>query len=71
MHDISDLERRGTPGVFVASAPFVSAVETQSNALGFPPAGLFTEHPIQDRTDEEMKVLAEKIFDDLVEALLA
>ncbi len=71
MHDISDLERRGTPGVFVASAPFVSAAETQSNALGFPPAGLFTEHPIQDRTDEEMKVLAEKIFDDLVEALLA
>ena len=71
MHDISDLERRGTPGVFVASAPFVSAAETQSTALGFPPAGLFTEHPIQDRTDEEMKVLAEKIFDDLVEALLA
>ncbi len=54
MHDISDLERRGTPGVFVASAPFVSAAETQSNALGFPPAGLFTEHPIQDRTDEEI-----------------
>ena len=71
MHDISDLERRGTPGVFVASAPFISAAEPQSNALGFPPAGLFTEHPIQDRTDEEMKVLAEKIFDDLVEALLA
>ena len=71
MLDISDLERRGPPGVFVASAPFVSAAETQSNALGFPPAGLFTEHPIQDRTDEEMKVLAEKIFDDLVEALLA
>jgi len=50
--------------------PFVSAAEAQSVALGFPPAGLFTDHPIQDRTDEEMKVLAEKIFDDLVSELL-
>ena len=55
----------------MASAPFVSAAESQSNALGFPSAGLFTEHPIQDRTDEEMKTLAEKIFDDLVNELLA
>ena len=71
MHDISDLERRGTQGVFVASAPFVSAAESQSNALGFPPAGIFTEHPIQDRTDKEMQALAEEIFDDLVKQLLA
>ena len=71
MHYISDLERRGTPGVFVASAPFVSAAESQSNALGFPPAGIFTEHPIQDRTDKEMQALAEEIFDDLVKQLLA
>ena len=71
MHDISDLERRGTPGVFVASAPFVSAAESQSNALGFPPAGIFTEHPIQDRTDKEMQAFAEEIFDDLVKQLLA
>tara|TARA_Y100000591_G_C21732483_1_gene644860 strand:- start:312 stop:527 length:216 start_codon:yes stop_codon:yes gene_type:complete len=71
VHDISDLERRGTPGVFVASAPFVSAAESQSNALGFPPAGIFTEHPIQDRTDKEMQALAEEIFDDLVKQLLA
>ena len=55
----------------MASAPFISAAESQSNALGFPPAGLFTEHPIQDRTDEEMRTLAGKIFDDLVNELLA
>lgn len=55
----------------MASAPFISAAESQSIALGFPPAGLFTEHPIQDRTDEEMKTLAEKIFDDLMKELLA
>ena len=70
MHDISDLERRGTPGVFVASMPFISAAESQSVALGFPPAGLFTDHPIQDRTDEEMRTLAAKVFDDLVSELI-
>tara|TARA_B100000700_G_C14899340_1_gene786556 strand:- start:289 stop:504 length:216 start_codon:yes stop_codon:yes gene_type:complete len=71
VHDISDLERRGIPGVFVASAPFVSAAESQSAALGFPSAGLFTDHPIQDRTDDEMRVLAEKIFDSILDELLS
>mgnify|MGYP006112167821 CR=1 FL=1 len=71
MHDISDLERRGTPGVFVASAPFFSAAESQSAALGFPLAGLFTDHPIQDRTDSEMKVLAENIFDGILDEILS
>jgi len=71
VHDISDLERRGTPGVFIASAPFVSAAESQSIALGFPQAGLFTDHPIQDRTDDEMRVLAENVFDDILDELLS
>ena len=56
--------------MFVASLPFVSAAESQSDALGFPSAGLFTDHPIQDRTDEEMKMIAEKVFDDLLKELL-
>ena len=32
MHDISDLERRGIPGVFVASEGFIDAAETQARA---------------------------------------
>ena len=32
MHDISDLEARGLPGVFVASAEFVVAAEAQDYA---------------------------------------
>ena len=36
MHDIVDLERRGIPGVFVASSEFVSAADAQSTSLGFP-----------------------------------
>ena len=66
MHDISDLERRGIPSVFVASAPFVDAAEVQSKSLGFSPASVFVEHPIQDRTDDEMVIIA----DAAVEALI-
>ena len=69
MHDISDLERRGLPGVFVASAGFVDAAQTQAEALGFDPARVFTEHPIQDRTDGEMRVIAERAYPELVDAL--
>ena len=69
MHDITDLERRGLPGVFVASDPFVSAAEAQSKALGFDPARLFVEHPIQDRTDDEMRELADQAVEKLIASI--
>ena len=70
MHDISDLELRGIPGVFVASAEFVEAAEAQSASLGFPAvARVFTPHPIQDRTDEEMVTYADAAFDEIVAAI--
>ena len=63
MHDIVDIERRGVPGVFVASSEFVEAAIAQSGALGFPGVKrVFTPHPIQDRTDEEMRAYAEAAF---------
>ena len=71
MHDISDLELRGIPGVFVASAEFVQAAEAQAHALGFPSARVFVAHPIQDRTDAEMQALAEAAFDEIVAAVTA
>ena len=44
------------PGVFVASSEFVDAAIAQSASLGFPDvARVFTPHPIQDRTDDEMR----------------
>ena len=67
MHDIADLESRGLPGVFVASDVFIEAAAAQSAALGVTPASVFVAHPIQDRTDDEMRDLA----DAAVEALLA
>jgi hypothetical protein len=67
VHDIVDLEARGIPGVFVASAQFVVAADAQSTSLGFPTvARVFTPHPIQDRTDDEMRAYADDAFDAIV-----
>ncbi|RMH79851.1 MAG: hypothetical protein D6683_05745 [Actinomyces sp.] len=70
MHDISDLERRGIPGVFVATVEFTDAAAAQAAALGFDPAAVFSPHPIQDRTDEEMTAIADALVDRLVAALV-
>jgi hypothetical protein len=67
VHDISDLELRGIPGVFVASEGFVDAAVAQSASLGFTAvARVFTPHPIQDRTDDEMRAYADAAFDDIL-----
>jgi hypothetical protein len=67
VHDIVDLERRGVPSVFVASAEFVQAAEAQSASLGFPSvARVFTPHPIQDRTDDEMRAYADAAFEEIL-----
>ncbi len=55
--------------VFVASTEFVEAARSQSVALGADPAVVFVPHPIQDRTDDEMKALADACFDELLRAL--
>lgn len=70
MHDIADLEARGVPGVFVASTEFVDAAAAQAAALGIDPRRVFVPHPIQDRTDPEMRRLAEGAVDAVVAALV-
>lgn len=55
--------------MFVASAPFVDAAEVQSRQLGFDPARVFVEHPIQDRTDDEMCAIADQAVDALIAAI--
>jgi hypothetical protein len=69
VHDIADLEGRGLPGVFVASTEFVDAAAAQAAALGFDPARVFVPHPIQDRTDDEMRALAEAAVDEILAAI--
>ena len=71
MHDISDLEGRGIPAVFVASSEFLPAAEAQARSLGFSPACVFVPHPIQDRTDEEMRAHADAAYPEIVRAITA
>ena len=71
MHDITDLEGRGVPGVFVASSEFIEAAAAQSAALGFDPAAVFVPHPIQDRTDDEMRALADAAVTEILAALVS
>ncbi len=69
MHDIVDLEGRGVVGVFVASTEFVDAAASQGRSLGLEPAAGFVAHPIQDRTDDEIREYADKVFDAIVAAV--
>mgnify|MGYP000179467335 FL=1 len=67
MHDIADLELRGVPSLFVASSEFINAASAQAEALGFSDiARVFVGHPIQDRTDDEMRELAELSFPEIL-----
>ena len=62
-----DLEGRGIPTVGVATTEFIEGAAAQAKSLGFDPALVFIPHPVQDRTDDELKQLA----DDHLEAILA
>ena len=69
MHDIADLEGRGLTGVFLASSEFAEAAAAQSAALGFPAAHVLVAHPIQDRTDDEMRDLADNAYAEVLRAI--
>ena len=59
MHDLADLEARGIPSVGVATTEFVEAAAAQADALGYHPAMVFIPHPVQDRTDVELRAMAD------------
>ncbi len=71
MHDTVDLESRGVPSVFVATEEFVDGAEAQAKALGADPAAVYVAHPIQDRSADEMREIADGAFDALVGKLVA
>lgn len=61
-----NFDGRGIPGVSVVTTGFTDAVELQSKALGFEPAIVYVPHPIQNRTADELK----RIADDAIEPAL-
>ena len=71
MHDTVDLEDRGIPSVFVSTVEFVDAANVQAKALGTEASAVYVEHPIQDRTDDEMRVIADKAVDEIVSKIVA
>ena len=69
MHDTVNIEAAGVPMVFIASSEFVEAADAQSRALGADPARVFVPHPIQDRTDDELRALAEQAISSITAAV--
>jgi hypothetical protein len=69
VHDIADLEGRGLVGVFLASTEFEQAARAQAQAVGFPAPFVLVPHPIQDRTDDEMRALADAAYDAVIAAV--
>ncbi|MSO90919.1 MAG: hypothetical protein EXR01_04950 [Acetobacteraceae bacterium] len=67
---MADLERRGIPTVGVATTEFIEAADVQAKSLGIDPAYIFVQHPIQDRTDAELRKLADEHFPAIVALLL-
>jgi len=57
-----DLESRGIPGGYILTEEFREADLAQAKALGFAAMKVFVEHPIQDRSDAEMTVIADNAF---------
>ena len=54
---------------FIASSEFIDAAAAQADALGADPARVFVPHPIQDRTDDEMRPYADLAFEEIVRAV--
>jgi hypothetical protein len=69
VHDIADLEGRGVPSMFVASTEFVDAASAQVRSIGLDVRRVFVPHPIQDRTDDELRALADAAVEEILAAL--
>ena len=47
------------------------AAAMQAKSLGFDPAMVFVAHPIQDRSDDELRALADAALPGILQRLLA
>jgi hypothetical protein len=59
LRDVMEFETLGTPAVLAASSAFRGAADEQTILLGQPELRrVLVQHPIQDRTDAELRALA-------------
>ena len=70
LRDVLSFETTDRPAVLVASSAFEQAAEHQSKALGQPDIHrVLVAHPIQDRSDDELRELARAAVDHIVAEL--
>ena len=67
---MANLEARGIPTVGVATTEFIQGAEAQAKALGTDPALVFIPHPVQDRTDDELRALADEHLEAILKLLV-
>ncbi len=72
LRDVIEFESLGRPAVLIASEAFAQAAARQVELLGQPRlAYALAPHPIQDRTDEELRAIAGAIAEEALGTILA
>jgi hypothetical protein len=72
VHDGVFFEDHGIPTATVISSEFVRAARAQAEALGAHDyRTVVVPHPIQPLTREEVRLLADKVFDEVIRRLTA
>jgi hypothetical protein len=70
LRDVVELESVGRPAVLIASEAFAQAAEEQAGLLGAPDLNrCFVAHPVQDRTDDELRAMARAVVDAALAAI--
>jgi hypothetical protein len=70
VHDGVYFEDQGLPTATVISTEFARAARAQASALGADSyKTVMVQHPIQPLTRDEVRVLADKVFDEIVARL--
>ena len=54
------------PGAMIATTAFEAAARAQADSLGFEPAIVYVPHPVQDRTDEELRAIADRALPEVL-----
>jgi len=72
VHDSVFFEDNGIPVATVISAEFVRAARAQADALGAVDyRTVVVAHPIQPLTREEVRMLADRAFDEIIRRITA
>jgi hypothetical protein len=70
LRDVMELETLGRPSVLVASGAFAQAAAEQVVLLGAPALRyVLVGHPVQDRTDDELRAMASGAVDEVLDAI--